>query len=173
MTESAPSSLLHGVWQYPLFEALYGRRSRRFGLGFELTEGPFHYRSRGSPMPLSELEEALLVAAGVGVTGTPLWDMGRPRAQGGGDGRTFGSTTNGRRTALFFTNDDGVYVIDPGSIAATKVREVEMPDEREKILGRGGRRRPLRPAPDPRRRTGVAGRTTLFDVRRGLPCRYP
>jgi hypothetical protein len=135
MTESAPSSLLHGVWQYPLFEALYGRRSRRFGLGFELTEGPFHYRSRGSPMPLSELEEALLVAAGVGVTGTPLWDMGRPRAQGGGDGRTFGSTTNGRRTALFFTNDDGVYVIEPGSIAATKVREVEAPDEREKILG--------------------------------------
>ena len=39
MTESGPSPLLHGVWQHPLFEALYGRRSRRFGLGFEITEG--------------------------------------------------------------------------------------------------------------------------------------
>ena len=34
MTQSAASDLLHKVWDYPLFEALYGRRSRRFGLGF-------------------------------------------------------------------------------------------------------------------------------------------
>ena len=25
--------LLHKIWEYPLFEALFGRRSRRFGLG--------------------------------------------------------------------------------------------------------------------------------------------
>jgi hypothetical protein len=31
--------LLRKVWDYPLFEALYGRRSRRFGLGFAMTEG--------------------------------------------------------------------------------------------------------------------------------------
>ena len=29
-----PSELLDLAWSYPLFEALYGRRSRRFGLGF-------------------------------------------------------------------------------------------------------------------------------------------
>ena len=33
--------MIEDVWRYPLFEALYGRRSRRFGLGFEITEGPF------------------------------------------------------------------------------------------------------------------------------------
>ena len=33
MTES---ELLDLAWTYPLFEALYGRRSRRFGLGFEM-----------------------------------------------------------------------------------------------------------------------------------------
>jgi hypothetical protein len=30
------SELLDVVWRYPLFEALFGRRSRRFGLGFEM-----------------------------------------------------------------------------------------------------------------------------------------
>jgi hypothetical protein len=134
VTGSIPSDLIHNIWEYPLFEALYGRRSRRFGLGFEIAEGPFQYKSQRDPLPLSENEEALLVAAGVGVTGTPLWDGSRPVALRTGDGRTFGSTSRGRRTALFFTNDRGVYVIDPGSVSATKVREVETPDEREKIL---------------------------------------
>jgi hypothetical protein len=32
MTPRAP---LDQAWSYPLFEALYRRRSRRFGLGFE------------------------------------------------------------------------------------------------------------------------------------------
>ena len=41
MPAPAPADLLHKVWEYPLFEALYGRRSRRFGLGFEMAEGPF------------------------------------------------------------------------------------------------------------------------------------
>jgi hypothetical protein len=80
MTRSTPSNQLHNVWDYPLFEALYGRRSRRFGLGFEIAEGPFGYKSERSPVPLSELEEALLVAAGIGVTGIPLWDGRRGRA---------------------------------------------------------------------------------------------
>jgi hypothetical protein len=134
MTRSGLSELIHQVWEYPLFGALYGRRSRRFGLGFEITEGPFQYKSQRAPIPLSEFEEALLVAAGAGITGTALWDGSRPPAPRTGDGRTFGSTSRGRRTALFFTNDHGVYVIDPMSASATKVREVETLDEREKIL---------------------------------------
>jgi hypothetical protein len=134
MTQAAASSLIQNAWEYPLFEALYGRRSRRFGLGFEITEGPFKYSSQSSPMPLNELEEGLLVAAGVGVTGTPLWDTSRPRALGVGDGRTFGSTMGGRRTALFLTNDDGVHVIEPSTVSSTKIREVETRDEREKVV---------------------------------------
>jgi hypothetical protein len=46
MTES---ELLDLAWTYPLFEALYGRRSRRFGLGFEMPEGPFRYKSAHTP----------------------------------------------------------------------------------------------------------------------------
>jgi hypothetical protein len=131
---SPSSGLFNDVWRYPLFEALYGRRSRRFGLGFEIGEGPFRYKSRRDPLPLSEIEEALLVAAGVGVTGTPLWDMARPpRSGAAGAGRTFGSTSGGQRTALFFTNDEGVHAIAPGA-AATKVRQVATADEREQVL---------------------------------------
>jgi hypothetical protein len=43
------SEPLNQAWAYPLFEALYGRRSRRFGLGFEMPEGPYRYASELSP----------------------------------------------------------------------------------------------------------------------------
>ena len=69
------SELLDLAWSYPLFEALYGRRSRRFGLGFEMPEGPFRYKSAHTPVPLSEIEEALLVGAGAGFSGLALWDL--------------------------------------------------------------------------------------------------
>jgi hypothetical protein len=134
MTSPAPRSLLHEVWEYPLFEALFGRRSRRFGLGFEMAEGPFKYKSQRASVPLSDLEEALLVAAGVGFSGIALWDQSRPLPYRAGDGRTFPSTSRGRRTALFFTNDQGVFVIDPGAPSANKLRQVETSDERDKVL---------------------------------------
>src|SRR5262249_61756180 len=39
----------------------------------------------------------------------------------------------GGRTALFFTNDEGLYVLD-ANVAASKLREIETPDERTKLL---------------------------------------
>ena len=54
---SAPYSLLPQVqaaWNFPLFEAIVGRRSRRFGLGMELSHGPFTYKSDKDPVPLDE-----------------------------------------------------------------------------------------------------------------------
>src|SRR5262245_38400952 len=134
MMASAPASLLHQVWEYPLFDALFGRRSRRFGMGFEMTDGPFKYKSQHEPLPLSEVEEAMLAAAGVGFSGMALWDQNRPLPFRGGDGRTFPSTSRGRRTALFITNDQGVYVIDPAAPATSKLRAVEGANQREQAL---------------------------------------
>jgi hypothetical protein len=51
---------------------VYGRRSRRFGLGFKIDEGPFPYKSAHAPLALSEMEEALLVGAGAGFSGLAL-----------------------------------------------------------------------------------------------------
>src|SRR5579864_2161158 len=123
------------VWNYPLFEALYGRRSRRFGLGFEMPEGPFRYRSKHAPVPLSELEEALLVGAGAGFSGLPFWDLPTPPSYPlhRRSGRTFPTTGPGGHTTLFLTNDNGFHVLDD-RVAGTKLREVETKEERGKLL---------------------------------------
>ena len=130
----AERDLLDAAWSYPLFEAIYGRRSRRFGLGFEMPEGPFRYKSTHAPIPLSELEEALLVGAGAGFSGLAFWDLPTPPPYPRRSGRTFGTTRGGGHTKLFFTNDAGFHVFDDSDVAATKLREIETSDEREKIF---------------------------------------
>jgi hypothetical protein len=132
MTASAP---LDQVWNHPLFEALYRRRSRRFGLGFEMPEGPFRYKSTHAPVPLSEFEEALLLGAGAGFSGLAFWDLPTPVAYPHPrlGGRTFPTTRAGGHTTLFWTNDEGFYVLDD-KVAVTKLREIETEEERGKLL---------------------------------------
>ncbi|HLZ00683.1 MAG TPA: hypothetical protein VKR55_00880 [Bradyrhizobium sp.] len=130
MTASEPLDL---AWRYSLFEAIYGRRSRRFGLGFEMPTGPFRYKSTHAPLPLTELEEALLVGAGAGFTGLALWDLPTPAPYSRRSGRAFPTTHPGGQTALFFTNDEGFYVLDD-DVAASKPREIESTEERGKLL---------------------------------------
>jgi hypothetical protein len=129
---SAPE-LLDLAWSYPLFEAIYGRRSRRFGLGFEMPEGPFRYKSVHPPVPLSQLEESLLIGAGAGFSGLAFWDLPTPPPYRRRSGRTFPMTRPGGHTTLFFTNDEGFYVLD-ANMAASKLREIETPDERHKLV---------------------------------------
>jgi hypothetical protein len=43
------------------------------------------------------------------------------------------TTSPGGRTALFFTNDEGLYVLDVSAVAR-KLREIETVDERTKLL---------------------------------------
>src|SRR3981081_2607630 len=60
--------------KYPLFEALFKRRSRRICLGTAYVRGGRNtYTSNSKPQPLSELEEAVLISA-VGLTGLTLPD---------------------------------------------------------------------------------------------------
>jgi len=58
---------LEGV---PFLRALLERRSRRFGMGMEIPGGPLSYKSRHKPASLSESEEAALVFAASGITGS-------------------------------------------------------------------------------------------------------
>ena len=60
---------LRELVQFPLTEALFGRRSRRFFRGAEIPDGPLAYKSRFEPLPLSELERLLLLASIAGNTG--------------------------------------------------------------------------------------------------------
>src|SRR3989304_2516196 len=66
---------LETLLEFPLMQAIFGRRSRRFGLGMEIPSGPLAFKSSSEPYPLSGLEQSVLVAAGTGVTG---WSFGLP-----------------------------------------------------------------------------------------------
>ena len=61
--------VLRELEEFPLVEALFGRRSRRFARGGEIPDGPLAYRSGHEPVPLSELERMLVPGAMGGTTG--------------------------------------------------------------------------------------------------------
>src|SRR5215472_12285784 len=106
--------------RYPLFEALFKRRSRRISLGIQsVPAGSNSYTSNAKPQPLSELEEAVLIAA-VGMTGFTFPDrpfegptgekiLGTPNLNF--PGRTAGSTDNAQATHFFLINDTGAYLL--------------------------------------------------------------
>jgi hypothetical protein len=101
---------------YPLLTALRERRSRRFGLGMKMPEGPLAWESRHPPRPLTEAEEAALVFAACGVTGHALADLCYAPGGGGGImagllGRTVASGDGLQTVALVVTNDAATYLI--------------------------------------------------------------
>jgi len=101
---------------FPLLQAIFGRRARRFGMGMEIPTGPLAFRSNRDPVPLTELERTLLVAAATGVSG---WSFGVPFGPRTPDshaeftlrftGRTGPTAAGLGTTALFFTDDEGCY----------------------------------------------------------------
>src|SRR3984957_17735550 len=95
--------------------------------------GPSAASPRVHRSPLSEIEEALLVGAGAGFSGLALWDPPTPAPYRHRSGPTFPTTRAGGHTALFFTNDEGLYVLD-ANVPASKLREIKTPDERTKLL---------------------------------------
>jgi hypothetical protein len=106
--------------KYPLFEALFKRRSRRISLGIpSVPAGSNTYVSTAKPQPLSPLEEAVLISA-VGMTGLTLPDrpfetvtgekiLGTPNINF--PGRAAGSTDNAQATHFFLFNDTGTYFL--------------------------------------------------------------
>ena len=111
------NKLLADVKRFPLLDALYGRRSRRFGWGMEIPKGPLAYKSELPPAPLDDFERAMLIAAGLGVSG---WHHGIPHTTGQDGlcdyavrytGRTLPVAAGIGNTDLFYTQDDGTYYV--------------------------------------------------------------
>ena len=96
---------------------------------------------RGNPLPIgcdhaspSDTEPGRHGAGRcAGFSGLALWDLSTPTPHLEGSGRTFPTTTPGGNTTLFFTNDVGLYVLDT-QMAPTKLRAIETPDDRHKLL---------------------------------------
>jgi hypothetical protein len=102
--------------RYPLLDALLKRRSRRFGLGMKMANGPLAYRSRHGSLPLAEEEEALLTFAAGGITGFALLDLSFAEGEGGAIvaralGRTIASGDAVQAASLVVINDDATYLI--------------------------------------------------------------
>jgi hypothetical protein len=127
--------------QFGLLESLLGRRSRRFFMGAEIPDGVFAYKSKHPPVPLSELEKLLVVAACGGNTG---WHHLIYRAQryaphlsnyaGAAGGRTFPSAAGFHTSMTFFTDDEGVYVLDNRDAPAAGERKEDGSLELEAVL---------------------------------------
>lgn len=111
------NALLKEVNAYPLMSALFGRRSRRFGWGMEIPSGPLAYKSELPPTPLDDFERAMLIAAGLGVSGC---HNGIPHTSSQPGlcnyamrytGRTFPAAAGIGNADLFYTQDDGTYYV--------------------------------------------------------------
>ena len=123
------------AWDYPLYDAIMGRRSRRFGLGMEMESGPFKYKSDKKPVGLNDLETAMLVAAATATTGPILAETTLPGGMVKTIGKPYPSAMGSHRARLFFSNDHGVFVVNADKAKMTKMREYEGKSDREKILG--------------------------------------
>ena len=55
-------STLDELLKFPLMEALIGRRYRRFCMGAEIPDGVLAFKSKQKPIPLSELEQLILLS---------------------------------------------------------------------------------------------------------------
>src|SRR5262249_32950765 len=128
------AAVLADLAQFPLMEALIGRRSRRFALGDEIPDGPLAYKSKHEPVSLSELERALVLASMGGTTG---WHYGITRQErdaphianypSGAAGRIFPSAAGFHTVELFFTDDSGTYFFptrDAGALVDPAVEEI-------------------------------------------------
>jgi hypothetical protein len=135
------------IGNFSLIEALLGRRSRRFFRGAEIPDGVLAYKSKHPVMPLSEFEKLLVVSA----CGTNTsWHHMIYRAEryapylsnyaGAAGGRTFPSAAGFHTSKTFYTDDEGVYVLDDRDAPAFAERESDGNFDLEVILSEARKR---------------------------------
>ncbi len=126
---------------FPLVEALFGRRARRFSRGAAIPDGPLTFTSRHAPLPLSELEQLLVLTAAAGNTGWHYMITRNARYapylanySGAAGGRTFPSAAGFHTSEVFFTDDQGVYFFPVRDAPALVQREPGTPLDVDAIL---------------------------------------
>jgi hypothetical protein len=135
---------LQTAFAFPALDAIFTRRARRFALGATIT-GPLAFSSDKDPVPLAEEEEAILAAAATGITGVVREEW--PFTTGGGEttgadklasftGRSFPSPLAIHGTELFWTNDDGVFVLPQRDEVPDRYLQLQNQDERSELYRR-------------------------------------
>jgi hypothetical protein len=137
-----------------VFQLLSTLRTRRVGLGYRCETGepenfewssaktvtqpvgPLAHTSTAPPVPLSEVEEALLAWAALGPNGVALADVpvhGGLSSLLSWAGRTIPSSSNDLSVDLFVVNDEGVWRYRPKPERLDPV-EIASPDDYWKVL---------------------------------------
>lgn len=132
---------LKELLKFPLAEALFSRRSRRFFRGAEIPDGPLAYKSKHKPLPLSELERLLVLLAVGGVTGwsnlITRHDRYAPHLSnypGSASGRTLISAAGFHTSETFFTDDSGTYIFRTRDLAPPAARDAHGRNRIEDLL---------------------------------------
>jgi hypothetical protein len=107
---------LESMTQFPLIQAIAGRRSRRFCVGAEIPEGPLAFKSNQKSISLTEMEQMVVLTSMAGSTGwhytisyNETVRSKLPSYSAGPAGRTFPSAAGFHTSDLFFTDDNGTY----------------------------------------------------------------
>ena len=107
---------LNDLLKFPLMEAIAGRRSRRFCMGAEIPDGVLAFKSKHKAMPLSEIEQLLVLSTMGGATGWHFAIMRHAKYApylsnycASPVGRTFPSAAGFITSELFYTDDNGTY----------------------------------------------------------------
>jgi hypothetical protein len=113
----ALNETLNDFLKFPLAQAIAGRRARRFCMGAEIPDGILSFKSKHDPLPLSEIEQLLLLSYMGGVTGWHFAIMRHERYapklsnySASPVGRTFPSAAGFITSELFYTDDNGTYI---------------------------------------------------------------
>lgn len=129
------------ILQFPLFEVLYGRRSRRFFLGASIPDGPLAFTSRHDPFPLTELEQMMILTAAAGNTGWHYMIIRHDRYapnlsnySAAAGGRTFPSAAGFHTSEIFYTDDNGVYFFETRDAGGLVEHAPDKPIELNEIL---------------------------------------
>ncbi|MBD3646662.1 MAG: hypothetical protein HUJ31_04220 [Pseudomonadales bacterium] len=155
LTEEEKKEIARAFEETPtLFNLLSTLRTRRMGLGYqfesgeaetfswssgqtaEQPKGPLAYRSGKEPVPLTEIEEAIIAWAGLGPNGIVTADIpvsGDLASLFYWAGRTAPGSSNDHSVDLMIINDEGVHLYRPGTERSKPV-EIEGPDDYWKIL---------------------------------------
>lgn len=135
-------AFLKDLFRFPLVEALFGRRSRRFGLGMEVPSGPFKYKSTESPLAIDELERAILLLCGAGISGwsTGLEHTSVAKGEGGCNyalrtvGRTIASGAGALTAELIVSDDSGTIITKFRNRKTDGWGKFDLASDRERIL---------------------------------------
>jgi hypothetical protein len=139
-TRTAPPGLETAL-NFPLIEALHGRRARRFSAGAVIPDGPLAFESELDPQPLSDLEKMIVLTSAAGNTGwhfaitrNATYAPHFPNYSGAAGGRTFPSAAGFHVMEMFLTDDDGVYLFETRDAPKLVDRDPDAPVDIDAVI---------------------------------------